>query len=166
MYPLTNSFFFSALVFMGFFSLSSVFTVLWIVLWLPSLGEPWELAGNEWLARKRGFLGFFFPLLLLLLLLENNLGEPSDEKNPFFCQLLPGASVRLFKAFWEVVQGKVAPKAAYWAASLTPKYIRKKTKNQTKTKPKQGLPSSLCYQAWLKLNIQAPDTNVLCRNLQ
>ena len=72
---------FAVLCFMSYFSLSSVFTVLWMVMWLPSIGEPWELAGDEWLARKKGFLGsFFFPLLLLLLLLENNLGESSHEK--------------------------------------------------------------------------------------
>lgn len=101
---------FAVLCFMSFFSLSSVFTVLWIVMWLPSIGEPWELAGDEWLACKRGFWWWFFPLLLLLLLLENNLGQPSDEKKLFFCQLLPSASVRLFKALWEVVWRKVASK--------------------------------------------------------
>lgn len=105
-YPTSSFFPFAVLFFTSFFSLSSVFTVLWIVMWLPSIGEPWELAGNEWLACK-SFFCFFF-LLLLLLLLENNPGEPSDEKNPFFCQLLPSASVGLFKALWEVVWGKVA----------------------------------------------------------
>lgn len=56
-YPVSHIqlFSFAVLCFMSFFSLCSVFTVLWIVMWLPSIGEPWELAGTEWLACKRAF---------------------------------------------------------------------------------------------------------------
>lgn len=59
-YPTSSFFPFAVLFFTSFFSLSSVFTVLWIVMWLPSIGEPWELAGNEWLACKSFFVFFSF----------------------------------------------------------------------------------------------------------
>lgn len=157
--------------------------------------------GRQWMTGMRKsflvvglfcWLVFFFnfSLLLLLLLLENNLGEPSDEKNLFFCQLLPGASVRLFKALWEVVWGKVASKQhielhlfpPYKKAPKTNKQTKKyqhpnqqtTTTNKQREKGKKKNPTKktnyrrywalFSTRTWLKLNIQASDINVHCRN--